>query len=253
MRLTFLGTGTSQGVPVIGCPCNVCTSEDLHDKRLRSSVRIEVNGLDLVIDSGPDFRQQCLRAGMNKLDGLLFTHGHKDHVAGLDDIRGFNYSMKKHVDIYSDMRVQDTLQREFSYVFEKVKYPGVPELDMHIIENKPFNLKGVEVMPIEVQHHRLPVLGFRIGGFSYITDANFISEKEKQKVRGSEVLVLNALRHEAHVSHFTLAEAIQLSDELEAKQTYFTHISHQMGLHQEINQTMPAGKALAYDQQQLEI
>jgi phosphoribosyl 1,2-cyclic phosphate phosphodiesterase len=234
LKITFLGTGTSQGVPVIACRCRVCTSSDPKDNRLRSSVMISDEHTNIVIDAGPDFRQQMLRASVTRLDGLVFTHEHKDHIAGMDDIRAFNYIHNKNVDVYATIRVQEALHREFPYVFEDLKYPGVPEINMHTITMQPFKTGTLHLTPVEVLHYRLPVLGFRIGDFTYITDANFISDKEKDKIRGSRVIVINALRKEPHVSHYTLEEALQLLDELGAKEGYLTHISHQLGKHEEI-------------------
>ena len=247
-KYTFLGTGTSQGVPLIACQCEVCQSKNPKDKRLRSSIRIEQDGKIIVIDSGPDFRQQMLRTDTRHLDGLVFTHEHKDHIAGMDDIRAFNYINERAVDVYATMRVQEALRREYQYIFSDVRYPGIPEVSMHTIENNTdFDVAGVVIRPVEVMHLRLPVLGYRIGDLTYITDANFITDQEKQKIIGSKVLVLNALRKEKHVSHFTLAEAIALADELQVPEVYFTHISHQMGLHDEVSKSLPSGKHLAYD------
>lgn len=247
MKITFLGTGTSQGVPIIACQCAVCLSNDIRDKRLRSSVLVETDGVTLVIDTGPDFRQQMLRADVRKLDAVLFTHGHKDHTAGFDDIRGFNFVQQRPMEVYGDLHVEDTLKREFHYAFADLKYPGVPDLNLHVIDNKPFAINGLEIIPIEVKHFKLPVLGFRMGSFTYITDANFISTKEKEKIRGTKVLVLNALRITEHISHFNLQQAIELATELEVEQTYFTHISHQMGFHTEVEKQLPNGKNLAFD------
>lgn len=247
MKITFLGTGTSQGVPVIACDCSVCNSFDSRDKRLRSSVQIETNDKIFVIDSGPDFRQQMLRFGTKRLDALIFTHEHKDHIAGMDDIRAFNYKMKKRIDVYATNNVQVALKREYKYIFDDIKYPGIPEINLHTIQNKEFTIGDVGVIPIEVMHYKLPVLCFRIDDFTYITDANYISDKEKEKIKGSKVLVLNALRKEKHISHFNLNEAIELANELQVPQTYFTHISHQLGLHAEVDAFLPDGINLAYD------
>jgi phosphoribosyl 1,2-cyclic phosphate phosphodiesterase len=247
MKITLLGTGTSQGVPIIGCKCAVCLSPDLHDKRLRSSVMIETEGLTVVIDSGPDFRQQMLRAEVEHLDGLIFTHEHKDHIAGLDDIRGFNFIPKEAIDVYASERVQVAIKREFPYIFAETKYPGVPEINLITVGQNAFKMKGLIIEPIHVMHHLLPVLGFRIGDFSYITDANFISEEEKAKIKGSKVLILNALRREKHISHFNLEEALALIDELKPEAAYLTHISHQLGLHAEVNLELPANIHLGYD------
>ncbi len=253
MDITFLGTGTSQGVPLIACTCNVCSSKDLHDKRLRTSVMVEENNKVIVIDSGPDFRQQMLREKVMRLDALIFTHSHKDHIAGMDDIRAFNYISNKVIDVYADDIVQKVIRREFPYIFDEHKYPGVPEITIHPIQNEKFIAAGIEVLPIEVIHYKLPVKGFRIGGFTYITDANFISESEKLKIKNSKILVLNALRKESHISHFSLYEAIELAEELGAEQTYFTHISHQLGLHAEVDKLLPEGIHLAYDGLRIEI
>ena len=253
MRLTFLGTGTSQGVPVIGCTCEVCRSLDFRDKRLRASVHIDIEGKSFIIDSGPDFRQQVLQNRIIRLDALVFTHEHKDHTAGMDDIRGFNYFQDKAMPIYARERVIRQLKQEFSYVFAEEKYPGVPEVNVHIIENKPFDIEGFTFQPIEVMHYKLPVFGFRIGKLTYITDANFIAPEEKEKIQGTEVLVLNALRHKKHISHYNVEEALALVDELRPKQAYFTHISHQLGLHEEVSKMLPGNVALAYDGLQIEV
>lgn len=253
MIITFLGTGTSQGVPVISCDCNVCKSSDPRDQRLRTSVMVSSKEVNLVIDTGPDFRQQMLREKVKTLDAVVLTHEHHDHVAGLDDIRAFNYFQKKKMDVYASDRVQKSLHKQFAYVFEEKKYPGIPEISLHTIDNQSFIIKELELTPIAVKHLHLPVFGFRIGGFSYITDANFIPEEEKEKIRGSEVLVLNALRREPHVSHFTLDEAVKLAEELGCKTTYLTHISHQLGKHEEVEKELPENVKLAYDGLQLEI
>lgn len=247
MTVTFLGTGTSQGVPFIGCDCAVCTSDDPKDNRLRTSVWIETPQASLVIDTGPDFRYQMLRAHVRRLDAILFTHSHKDHIAGLDDVRAYNYHQRKAMDVYATDETQQALHREFSYVFDNQTYPGVPLLQLHAIHNQPFSINGLEVIPIYTLHYKLEVLGFRIGPFSYITDANYIAPEELAKLKGSSILVLNALRHEKHISHFTLSEAIDIAKEVGAPQTYFTHMSHQIGLHSAVEQSLPAGMHLAYD------
>ncbi len=248
MQITFLGTGTSQGVPLIACQCAVCKSTDSKDKRLRSSIQIDIDGQTLVIDSGPDFRQQMLRNNTLKLDGLIFTHEHKDHIAGMDDIRAFNYINQKAIEVYATQRVQEALRREFQYIFAPIKYPGIPELNFNtIIAENNFNIGNTLITPIEVLHYKLPVLGFRIKDFTYITDANFIDELNLDKIKGSTHLVLNALRNEQHISHFTLEQAIAVAKKLEIPNVYFTHISHQLGLHNEVNKTLPQGMQLAYD------
>jgi phosphoribosyl 1,2-cyclic phosphate phosphodiesterase len=253
VKVTFLGTGTSQGVPIIACECEICTSTNLKDKRLRSSVLIETENTTLIIDTGPDFRQQMLTTGTRKMDGVLFTHGHKDHTAGFDDIRAFNYVQQREMDVYVDRYVEVVLKRDFYYVFEDNKYPGVPEIKLHIFENSPFRVGDLEIIPIQVMHYKLPVFGFRIGDFTYITDANYIAEEEKEKIRGSKVLVLNALRKTSHISHFTLDQAIALGKELEVEQVYFTHISHQLGLHNEVQDELPDHMFLAYDQLSIKV
>lgn len=247
MTVTFLGTGTSQGVPVIGCHCEVCKSIDFRDKRLRTSIHIIVDGKSFIIDSGPDFRQQVIREGIEKLDALLFTHEHKDHTAGMDDIRAYNFRQRKAMPVYARQQVVNQLQKEFEYVFAKEKYPGAPLINVNTFENKPFSVEGVTFTPINVRHYKMPVVGFRVKDFTYITDANYIAEEEKEKIRGSEILVLNALQRTPHISHFTLDEAIALIDEVGARKAYFTHISHRMGLHREVSQTLPAHTQLAYD------
>lgn len=253
MKITFLGTGTSQGVPVIACDCHVCTSLDFKDQRLRSSIHIEIEDKSFIIDTGPDFRQQALRERIKKLDAIIYTHEHKDHTAGLDDVRAFNFRQKKDMPIYGRKSVLAQIKQEFSYAFAEKKYPGVPQIETFEIENTPFSVEGVQFIPIEVLHHRLPVFGYRVGDFSYITDANYISEEEKAKVLGSKVLVLNALQKEDHISHYNLQEAIELAQEINADETYFIHMSHRMGRHKEISAELPEGIQLAYDGLKLEL
>lgn len=247
MHITFLGTGTSQGVPVIACGCTVCTSSDSRNNRMRSSIMIEQQGRKVIVDTGPDFRQQMLIHQVKSIDGIVFTHEHKDHIAGLDEVRAFNYFNKWRAQVYCTTKVEEALRREFAYAFADHKYPGIPEIDIRTIENRPFEVEGILFQPIEVKHMFMPVFGYRIGDFTYITDANFISEEEKNKIKGSKIIVLNALRHEKHPSHFNLEEAIALAKEIGAERTYFTHISHQLGLHEEIAATLPEGMFLAYD------
>jgi len=253
VKITFLGTGTSQGVPVIACNCEVCTSKDPRDKRLRSSILIEEGDKVIVIDSGPDFRYQMLRAKVKHLDAIVFTHEHKDHIAGMDDIRAFNYRQESAIDVYATTRVQEALKREFSYVFAEMKYPGVPEVNLKTIDLKPFMIGDIQFRPIEVMHYKLPVLGFRIGDFTYITDAKTISEHEKQKIKGTKTLVVNALQIEKHISHFTFVEAIAFAREIGAEKTYFTHISHRLGRHEPTLSLLPKNITLAYDGLVLEV
>lgn len=248
MLITLLGTGTSGGVPMLTCPCEVCQSLDFRDKRLRVSVHIEVAGKSLVIDTGPDFRQQMLRERIKTIDAVLFTHEHKDHTAGLDDIRPYNYLHgKKSVPIYARKWVLEQIQQEFAYAFTSTKYPGIPLIELREIENKPFQVRGVDIIPIEVMHHKLPVFGFRIGDFTYITDANLITKEELEKTKGTKILILNALQQTPHISHFTLQEAIEVVEKINPEMAYFTHISHNMGLHASVEQKLPANIRLAYD------
>lgn len=253
MIVTFLGTGTSQGIPVIACKCVVCCSTDYKDKRLRSSIHIEVNKLHLNIDVGPDFRQQMLSNNIIQMDAILLTHEHKDHTAGLDDVRSFNFALEKDMPLYGKQNVLDQISREFSYIFSETKYPGVPRIERIPIQNTRFDINGVTITPIEVLHHKLPVMGFRINDLAYITDANFISNEEKNKLQGLKVLVLNALQIKKHISHFTLNEAIELINELKPEKAYLVHISHKLGLSREINPTLPNNISLAYDGLRLSI
>jgi len=253
VKINFLGTGTSQGIPIIACKCPVCLSTDKKDKRLRTSVLIEVDGQNIVIDSGPDFRYQMLRAKVERLDAILFTHEHKDHTAGLDDIRAFNWVNKQAVNIYAEKRVQASLKQEFAYVFAEFRYPGIPQLNLIDVENQAFEINGTQVMPIRALHFKLPVYGYRIGDVVYITDANYISEEEKEKMKGAKILVLNALRKEKHISHFTLSEALALIDELKPEKAYLTHFSHQIGFHEEVSKELPDNVFMAYDGLEVEI
>lgn len=253
MRITFLGTGTSQGVPLISCKCAVCASADERDKRLRSSVALTIGEQYIVIDSGPDFRQQMLRDNATHLDAIVFTHEHKDHIAGLDDVRAFNFTMGQPVNVFCTEQVEEALRREFHYAFSEKKYPGVPQIILNRIENAPFNINGITFTPIEVLHFKMKVFGFRIGNFTYITDANFISEEEIQKIIGSEILVLNGLRKEAHPSHFTFDEALELIARIKPKEAYLTHISHQLGKHADVTAELPPNVHLAYDGLTLEL
>jgi phosphoribosyl 1,2-cyclic phosphate phosphodiesterase len=253
MTVTFLGTGTSQGVPIICCECAVCKSNDPKDNRLRSSILIESETTKVIIDAGPDFRQQLLRKNLKSLDAVVFTHEHKDHIAGLDEVKAFNYFNNMKMPVYATERVQTALKREFAYIFSEEKYPGIPEIDLHTITDEPICINDIKLLPIDVIHYKMPVKGYRIRNFTYITDANYISETEIEKIRGSEIIVINALRKEPHLSHFTFSEAINLMKELKPKKAYFTHISHQLGLHQDVSLELPDFIELAYDGLHIEI
>jgi len=238
---------------MIGCDCEVCTSPDKKDDRLRSSILVESAATTIIVDTGPDFRYQMLRYQVKKLDAVLFTHPHKDHIAGLDDIKAFNYFSKKPMNIYANSLTEEALRRDFYYAFTDTRYPGIPELNLNTITLEPFIIGDIPVIPILVWHLKMPVLGFRFGKFTYITDANRIDDAEKEKIRGSEVLVLNALRKQKHISHFTLGEAIELVEELKVPAAYFTHISHQLGRHAAIEAELPKGIHLAYDGQTIKL
>ncbi|PTB95656.1 MBL fold metallo-hydrolase [Marivirga lumbricoides] len=253
MKITFLGTGTSQGVPVIGCQCEVCRSLDFRDKRLRTSIHIEVDEKSLVIDTGPDFRAQMLRERIDHLDAVLMTHEHKDHTAGLDDVRAYNFRQDMDMPVYGRKPVLEQIEREFSYIFASNKYPGIPRVKLHEIINEPFEITGTKILPINVLHYKLPVFGFRIKDFTYITDVNYISEEEKQKIRGSSVVVLSALQKNDHLSHFNLEQAIDVVKELEIPTAYFIHMGHRMGLHSVVEEELPKGMHLAYDGLKLEL
>lgn len=246
MELTFLGTGISQGIPIIACDCYVCKSDDKKDKRLRSSVLINVKDKSFIIDSGPDFRYQMLRAGIKRINALLFTHEHRDHTAGLDDIRALNWINKERVKVYAEKRVQKFLRQSFTYVFEG-KYPGLPDIDFYDIDGSPLNIEGIKIIPIRVMHNKLPVFGFRFGNITYITDAKTISEEELKKIKGSKILILNALRRKPHVSHFSLDEAVELAQKINAEKTFLTHIGHHLGRHNEVEKELPSNIFLAYD------
>lgn len=252
-KVSFLGTGTSTGIPMIGCTCAVCLSTHSKDKRLRSSVLIQSEKTAIIIDTTPDFRYQMLRTNTTHLDAVLYTHPHKDHMAGLDDIRALNFLMQKPMDIYANSLTEEAVRRDFYYAFADTKYPGVPELNLITIDETAFVIGDLPIQPILVYHHKMPVFGFRIGDFTYITDANRIEADQMDLVRGSKVLVLNALRKEDHISHFTLQQAVDLSLELAVPSVYFTHISHQLGKHDEINLELPPHIQLAYDGLQISL
>ena len=247
LKIKFLGTGTSTGIPMIACECAVCTSTDRKDKRLRSSILVESENTRFVVDTTPDFRYQMLRENVKRLDAVLFTHPHKDHIAGLDDVRAFNFFQEQAMQVYANQMTIDALMREFAYAFADKKYPGVPNLELNTIGLEPFSIGDIPVVPVEVWHLKMPVYGFRFGEFTYITDANRIEDREKEKIKGSKVLVVNALRREKHISHYNLEEAIQLVQELKIPEAYFTHISHQLGKHGEIEKRLPQGIHLGFD------
>jgi phosphoribosyl 1,2-cyclic phosphate phosphodiesterase len=247
VKITFLGTGTSQGVPVIACECETCLSTDPHDKRLRTSLLLETEEVTLLFDAGPDFRQQMLREKVKKLDAIIITHEHKDHIAGMDDVRAFNYKSQDAIDIYAEERVQKAIKREFSYVFAEQQYPGVPKMRLNMIDDFSFNIRGIDIIPIRVRHMNLEIYGFRIGNFAYITDASYIPESSKEKLIGVKYLVINALRKEKHISHFSLREAINIIKEISPRKAFITHISHQMGLAKNVSEELPAGIMLAFD------
>ncbi|MBW6500566.1 MAG: MBL fold metallo-hydrolase [Bacteroidales bacterium] len=247
MKITFLGTGTSQGVPVIACDCEVCLSEDPHDKRLRTSLLVESDEATLLIDAGPDFRQQMLRENVKRVDSIILTHEHKDHIAGLDDVRAFNYKSQDAIDIYAEERVLKAIRKEYSYVFAEYQYPGIPRMRLNPVSDYVFNINGIQIIPIRVFHYRLAIYGFRIGNFAYITDANYIPEESKEKLFGVKYLVVNALRKEKHISHFSLREAVDLIREISPKRAFITHVSHQMGLHGKVSAELPPDIIMAWD------
>lgn len=247
MRITFLGTGASHGIPVIGCNCDVCKSDNSKDKRLRSSVLVETDSQNLVIDVGPDFRQQMLQSATVRVDAVVLTHEHKDHTAGLDDVRAFNYLMKKPMSIYAENRVLESIKREYSYVFAEARYPGAPEFDLHIIENKPFSIGADELIPIRAYHNKLPVLGYRIGSIAYLTDLKVLQKEEKYKLEGISILVVSALREKPHVSHLGLQEALDLISEINPEKAYLTHISHMQKGYNTLIKELPANVYPAYD------
>jgi len=250
MKITFLGTGTSQGVPVIACNCEVCRSPDPRDRRLRSSILIEVDGQLIVIDCGPDFRQQMLRENIHAIDAILVTHGHKDHLGGLDDVRAFNYILRKPTPVYATTDVQEKIRQEYCYAFSGDRYPGVPEIELHTYDNAPFFIGDTPVIPIKAIHYENDqfVFGFRIHDFTYLTDVYRITDEEKQKITGSSVVVVNALRKQKHYSHMNLEEALDLLYDLHPERGFLTHISHQMGCYEEVEGELPGNVLMAWDQ-----
>lgn len=246
-QLTFLGTGTSQGVPMIGCGCEVCKSTDPRDKRLRASVLVEHEGLRILVDAGPDFRYQMLRAGVSSLDAILLTHNHKDHTGGLDDIRAFNYLEKKATQIYCEKYVEESLRKEYSYAFEEIRYPGAPEWDVHIIDDKPFTVNGVEIIPIRGRHFKLPVLGYRFGNIAYCTDMNHIPDEEYEKLHNLDHFIINCVRRGRHISHYSLEQAIEVAQKVGAKHSWLTHLSHQLPCYEDLKKELPEGILPAFD------
>ena len=246
-QLTFLGTGTSQGVPMIGCGCEVCKSSDPRDKRLRASVLVEHEGLRILVDAGPDFRYQMLRAGVSSLDAILLTHNHKDHTGGLDDIRAFNYLEKKATQIYCEKYVEESLRKEYSYAFEEIRYPGAPEWDVHIIDDKPFTVNGVEIIPIRGRHFKLPVLGYRFGNIAYCTDMNHIADEEYEKLQNLDHFIINCVRRGRHISHYSLEQAIEVAQKVGAKHSWLTHLSHQLPCYEDLKKELPEGILPAFD------
>ena len=247
IEAVFLGSGTSQGVPVVACQCEVCCSSDEKDKRLRSSLLLKINGANFVIDAGPDFRQQMLRQEVNSLRAILLTHEHVDHIFGLDDIRSFNWKQGRPTDIYAEKRVQEAIKRIFDYAFADHKYPGLPKMKLHTIEDVNFQIDGIEFIPIRCFHHKLPVYGFRVGDLTYITDTNFIPKSEMEKIKGTRILIINALRKEKHLSHFNLEDALEIIRKSNPETAFLTHISHTFGKHSVVQSELPDNVFLGYD------
>ena len=255
MKLTFLGTGTSLGVPVVACGCAVCQSADWHDKHLRTSAMVATDeGKNILIDIGPDFREQMLREKVTHLDSILITHAHRDHVAGLDDIRSFNYVQNQKMEVYCNHEAKVAIERDYHYIFVPHEFPGLPEANLHELSgDEPFHAAGVEIMPIKAMHKLLPVLGFRIGPLVYITDANYISTNEMEKLKGADILVINALRKAKHFSHYCLPEALEIIAAVQPREAYLTHVSHEMGFYAEVSNELPPHVHIAYDGLQVEI
>ncbi len=246
MKIKFLGTGTSQGVPVIGCKCAVCISEEIKNKRLRSSVLINENNKTILIDTGPDLRQQSLKNNINKIDYVLYTHAHRDHVSGIDELRSFNFIQKKEIKAYGNKELVNQLKSDYSYIFSDLKYPGLPEVELYKVDGN-FFLEDIEVTPIKVKHHKLNILGYRIGNFTYITDAKTIRDDEIKKINGSKILVINCLQIKEHLSHLNMSEVLSLVKKIDVQKIYLTHISHNLGSHEYINKKLPDNIKLAYD------
>jgi len=246
LKVKFLGTGTSQGIPVIGCKCNICISKNAKDKRLRSSVYIEKDDYNFIIDTGPDLRQQVLKNNINKLDFVLYTHAHRDHVSGIDELRSFNFIQKKPINAYGNYELVEQLKKDYSYIFNGIKYPGLPQINLEKVYKR-FKYFDIKINPIEAYHHKLKILGYRIDDFTYITDAKTISDKELKKIDNSKILVINCLQIEEHISHFNLEEALKLVEKVNVKKVYLTHISHNLGKHDSVNKLLPKNIRLAYD------
>ena len=253
MKITFLGTGTSTGVPVVACNCEVCTSTDARDKRYRTSIMINDGNATLIIDCGPYFRIQMLKHKVEDIDAVLFTHSHRDHIAGLDDIRAYNFILHKSIDIFGTQFTLDSIKEQFPYIFTPGRYLGAPKLNMNPISNNPFSICGFNIIPIQVMHQDMVVMGYRIGDFTYITDANYIAPEEIEKIRGSKIIVINALRNSRHVSHFSLHEALELLEDLKPEKAYLTHISHFLGKYEQVESKLPKWAHLAYDGLQIEV
>lgn len=255
MKLRILGSGTSQGVPVIGCGCEVCKSSDPRDRHLRTSALVTTdNGCNILIDIGPDFREQMLRYDVQHLDSILITHAHRDHVGGIDDIRAFNYVQHQKMAIYGNSEAVNALKRDYAYIFAPHEYPGLPEADIYVLSgDEPFMASGEEIIPVKAMHKDLPILGYRIGNIGYVTDANFISTSELSKLKGLEVLVLNALRKEHHYSHYSLDEALEVIAQVQPCKAILTHVSHEMGLYEAVSKELPQGVMLAYDGLEVEV